>query len=49
MSDPVLDADRALVTALVRGDAKATSSLLDDQFNWIDGFGHVLSKDQSGG
>jgi hypothetical protein len=49
MSDPVLDADRALVAALARGDAKATSGLLDDQFNWIDGSGHVLSKDQSGG
>ncbi len=49
MSDPVMDADRALVAALARGDANAVASLLDDQFNWIDGSGHVLSKDQSGG
>jgi hypothetical protein len=49
MSDPVMDADRALVTALARGDAKTVASQLDDQFNWIDGAGHVLSKTQSGG
>ena len=49
MSDPVMDADRALVTALARGDAKTVASQLDDQFNWIDGAGHVLSKEQSGG
>ena len=46
MSDPVLDADRALVAALARGDAQASASLLDDEFNWIDGSGHVLRKDQ---
>ena len=49
MSDPILDADRALVAALARADAQASASLLDDQFNWIDGYGRVLSKDQLGG
>jgi hypothetical protein len=49
MSDPAVDADRALVAALARGDANAVAGQLDDQFNWIDGFGHVLSKNQSGG
>ena len=48
MSDPVLDADRSLVAALARGDAKAAAGLLDDQFNWIDGYGRVLTKDQLG-
>ena len=49
MSDPILDADRALVAALARADTKVSASLLDDQFNWIDGYGRVLSKDQLGG
>jgi hypothetical protein len=49
MSDPVMDADRALVAALARADTKASASLLDDQFNWIDGSGHVLTKDRIGG
>lgn len=49
MSDAAMDADRALVSALARGDAKAVASQIDDQFNWIDGVGHVLTKDQIGG
>jgi hypothetical protein len=48
MSDAVLDADCALVAALARGDAQASAGLLDEQFNWIDGYGHVLTKDQLG-
>jgi hypothetical protein len=48
MSDPVLDADRALVVALAKADAQAAANLLDDQFNWIDGHGRVLTKDQLG-
>jgi hypothetical protein len=48
MSDPVLEGDRALVAALARGDAQAAKSLLDDQFNWIDGHGRVLTKDRLG-
>ncbi len=48
MSDPVVDADRALVAALTRGDAQTAKSLLDDNFNWIDGHGRVLTKDQIG-
>ncbi len=39
----------SLVAALARGDAKAVASLLDEQFNWIDGSGRVLTKDQIGG
>jgi hypothetical protein len=49
MSDPVLDADRALVAALARGDAQASASLLDDEFNWIDGYGRVLTNDRLDG
>ena len=46
MSDPVLEADHALVDALARADAKAATGLLDDQFNWIDGYGRMLTKQQ---
>jgi hypothetical protein len=49
MSDPVLDTDRALVAALARADAQAIAKLLDDEFNWIDGHGRVLTKQQIGG
>src|ERR1700690_353880 len=48
MSDPVLDSDRSLVGAPPRGDAQASAKLLDDDFNWIDGHGRVLTKDQLG-
>ena len=48
MSDHVLNADRALVLALTRGDAESVDILLDEQFNWIDGYGQVLTKDQAG-
>jgi hypothetical protein len=48
-NDEMLAADRALVTALARADVQAATSLLDDDFNWIDGHGHVLTKDQIGG
>jgi hypothetical protein len=49
MSDAAREADASLVAALARGDAKAAASLLDEQFNWIDGSGRVLTKDQIGG
>jgi hypothetical protein len=49
VSDPVLDADRALILALARGDAASVDILLDEHFNWIDGQGRVLTKGQSGG
>ena len=48
MNDHVLNADRALVLALTRGDAESVDILLDEQFNWIDGYGQVLTKDQAG-
>ena len=48
MSDAAMEADCALVAALARGDAQTTAGLLDDQFNWIDGHGRVLSKSQIG-
>jgi hypothetical protein len=48
MNDAVIEADRSFVAALARGDAIAVASLLDDQFNWIDGTGRVLNKDQIG-
>jgi len=48
MSDAPMQADRNLVAALARGDARATAALLDDQFNWIDGSGKVMSKSESG-
>ncbi len=40
----VCEADRSLVAALARGDAAA---LLDDDFNWIDSHGRVLTKAQA--
>ena len=46
MSDPVMEADRSLVAAFARGDAGAVTSLLDDEFSWIDGSGRVMSSDQ---
>lgn len=49
MSDAAREADASLVAALARGDAKAVANLLDEQFNWIDGAGHMLTKDESGG
>lgn len=49
MTDDVLTADRALVGAIARGDAKTVAGLLDEQFNWIDGVGRVLTKGESGG
>jgi hypothetical protein len=48
MSDAVIAADHSLVAALARGDAKMVASLLDDRFNWIDGSGRVMTKDQIG-
>ncbi|HZQ13601.1 MAG TPA: hypothetical protein VFB31_12405 [Pseudolabrys sp.] len=47
MSDAVMDADRSFVAALARGDAAAAAGLLDEQFNWIDGFGRVRTKAES--
>lgn len=49
MSDAVIAADHSLVAALAHGDAKMVASLLDDRFNWIDGSGRVMTKDQIGG
>ncbi len=49
MRDAVMEADRSLVSALARGDAKAVAGLLDDQFNWIDGSGRVMTKGEIGG
>lgn len=47
--DELLAADRALVAALARANGRAAASLLDDEFNWIDDDGHVLTKEQIGG
>ncbi len=44
MSD---QADQNFATALVRGDSKAVAGLLDEQFNWINGFGRVMTKTRS--
>ncbi len=49
MGDAVMETDRAFVAASARGDSKAVAGLLDEQFNWIDGFGRVMSKDQIAG
>ena len=49
MSDAAREADASLVAALARGAAKAVASLLDEQFNWIDGSGRVLTRDQIAG
>jgi Domain of unknown function (DUF4440) len=46
MSDDMQDADRALVAALTKGDGTAAAALLDDDFNWVDANGRVLTKPQ---
>jgi hypothetical protein len=38
------DADRALVAALAKCDATTAAALLDDDFNWVDANGRVLTK-----
>jgi hypothetical protein len=48
MSDAAREADANFIAALARGDAAAVANLLDEQFNWIDGSGRVMSKGQSG-
>jgi len=48
MSEAVMEADRNFVAALARGDGKAVAGLLDEQFNWIDGRGRVMTKAESG-
>jgi hypothetical protein len=45
MNGDVQDTDRALVAALAAGDGTA-APLLDDDFNWVDADGHVLTKPQ---
>jgi len=49
MSDAVMEADRHFVAALARGDSKAVAGLLDEKFNWIDGFGRVMTVGQVSG
>jgi len=48
MSDAVTEVDRNFVAALARGDGKAVAGLLDEQFNWIDGRGRVMTKAENG-
>jgi hypothetical protein len=44
VSVDVQDADRALVAALAKGDVTTAVALLDDDFNWVDANGRVLTK-----
>jgi hypothetical protein len=47
MNDDVRNADRALVSALANGDARAAAAWLDDEFTWVDCNGRVLDKTQT--
>jgi Domain of unknown function (DUF4440) len=53
MSAPADDAvqrvDRALVTALAKGDAAAAAGLLDNDLTWVDSNGRMLDKAQAAG
>ena len=41
--DDAIDADRALVAALAKGDASAAAAWLDDDFTWVDYNGRTLT------
>ncbi len=45
--DPVVQADRALVQALQKGDRAAAEKLLDKDFSWIDSKGVMWAKDDA--
>jgi len=45
--DPVIQADRALVQALQKGDRAAAEKLLDKDFSWIDSKGVMWAKDDA--
>jgi hypothetical protein len=47
MNDDVRNADRALVAALAKGDARAAAAWLDDEFTWVDCNGRDLNKEQT--
>ncbi len=42
-NDDAIDADRALVAALAKGDASAAAAWLDDDFTWVDYNGRTLT------
>ena len=45
--DPVVQADRALVQALQKGDQAAAEKLLDKDFSWIDSRGIMWAEDEA--
>lgn len=45
--DPVVQADRALVHALEKGDKAAAEKLLDEDFSWVDSQGIMWAKDEA--
>ncbi len=47
--DDAMIADRALMAALAKGDARAVARSLDDDFTWVDIDGRVLDKTQTAG